>query len=391
MPPSLSPAQAQAMTDHFRFLMEDEGDRRFRQVGMQLQLSGILPEAVLLHCGGVDPAVFWEARGLKGYRAGRSDQARRKRDEIAAVTGRLFDSEGTLRGERVNDFIGQAIMLLNQMLSGSDGFLSQSGLADKKVVLIVGFWRSMGTLMLWRVLRRLGVEPLALNPLMIHDNMPDLGVLERDTWWAGHLSAWFQICQFLVWARQAFAAHPVVVQKNSSHTYWLSSLDSLLGERAVYQFTIRHPVASAISLFSTFAKDVERYAADRCATGPTAVWYKTVRRAFGTSLEEWERLTHLEKAIENWAAYHVLANLTGDLARRLHVYRFGDDLEVFLARSLPYTVDAPPEEDEIAAPSSRDLARFMTPAVADRAARAIERARQHFATFGIALPDLPPL
>lgn len=382
----LTPAQRQMMDAHFGFLIGGN-ERRFVTVGMQMALPGHVPEATLLHCGGADPAPFWDARGLKGHVAEREVQKRHQRDEVEKAAARLFAPDGALRGELINGLVGDAVALLNQVFRGGD-VMTECGLADKKVVLVLGFWRSMGTLMLWRSLRKLGIAPGGLSPFMIHDNMPDLGILEREPFWPGHIGAYFQFCQYLVWARQAFAGHPVVVQKNSAHAFWLQSLDSILGERAIYQFTIRHPVSSALSLFATFTEDVAGQAEDRTASSATEVWFRTVHRAFATPREEWDQLTLLEKAVENWAAYHVLIDLNGALARRLKVFRFGDDVEEFLDRTLPFTVPAPLDDDERAAPSRRAFNRHMTAAMQARCDAAIGRVNAYWQMFGVTLPKL---
>lgn len=388
MPAPLTPQQQAALEKHLGFFL-GPGERFFWDASVQMSISGSVPEATLIHCGGGASEPFWDARGLKGYYAGRDEQKRRQWEELTQVAARIFAEDGTLRFDRLGPFLGESFKLFNQIFSGGNPFDREPGLMGKQMVVILGFWRSMGTLMLWRVLRRVGLEPARLNPLMIHDNMPDLGVLERNTYWPGRINAWFQFCQYLAWAMGAFADHPVLVQKNSSHVYWLQALDALLAERAVYLFSIRHPVPSAVSLANTFAKDVDQTLSSCVAHPTTDAWWNTVERATGMPREEWDRLPLLEKAIENWAAYHVLTDLNGRVARRVRIHRFGDDIEAFLDRTLPVNVTAPLEEGERAAPSPRSFDRYMTPAVIDRAAAAITRAEQRFATFDLRLPELP--
>lgn len=364
------------------------GERRHWSVNVGLTVGAGIPEATLLHCGGARAEPFWEARGLKGYRDDRGAQQREQEAEQAKAVARVFDPNGMLRPAEVNGFMTEAVGLFTQLMAGGNP-MDTEGLAGKKIVLVLGFWRSMGTLMLWRVLRRLGLDPAGMSPYMLHDNMPDLGILERHAWWPGHMNAYFQFCQYLAWAKGAFAGHPVLAQKNSSHVYWLSSMDALMGARATYQFTIRHPVPSAVSLISTTVKDVAAALADRSGFPASDIWWGVVERATGMERREWDELTLLEKAIEHWSAYHVLTQLDGRIARRLHVIRFGDDLEEFLGRTLPHDVAAPPADDEILAPSKRSFDAYMTKAVIDRSEAAMARARHHFATFGVALPDLP--
>lgn len=385
MTDSLTPKQQEALKLYFG-LLAGSTERRFRNISVPVTLNAGIPEATLLHCGGAASEPFWEARGLKGYRAGRAEQERQQQAELVKVVTHLFDENGTLRPDKVNAFLAEGVHLFNRLLAGSSPF-DVEALADKKVVLVLGFWRSMGTLMLWRVLRLVGMMPATLNSFMLHDNMPDLGVLERHAYFPGQLDAYLQFCQYLAWAKGAFAGHPVLVQKNSSHVYWLRSMDSLLGDRATYQFTLRHPVPSAISLVSTTVENVEGTLSSRHGFGASEVWWKVVERATGMERREWDDLTVMEKAIEHWAAYHVLTELDGRIAKRFHVLRFGDDLEEFLTRTLPYSVDAPPEGDEVMAHSQRGFDQYMTPAVSDRSAAAIARAQHHFATFGIELPD----
>jgi hypothetical protein len=121
----------------------------------------------------------------------------------------------------------------------------------------------------------------------------------------------------------------------------------------------------------------------------TDLWWPGVERATGMRREEWDGMTMIERAVENWGAYHILADITARVRDRLHILRFGDDLEAFLSTALPHDVGGEPTEDERISPSTgRSYEQYLVPAVRARVDRIMERVDMRWRAVGIHLPEV---
>jgi hypothetical protein len=342
--------------------------------------------ATISYLAGIDPHLQWAARGEKGYegdgRAALRLQARTAVEEVFA--------EGLRRGEadaRTRGFLARAIQMYGEAIQGHN--LADRYFAGKRFWFVVGPPRSGGTYVLSRLFRAHGLEMRDFHQQMVHDGIPSYANLNGSHGSISRLAAAvFEFCQFLAWAEEAFADAPVVIQKRIGYAAWIQPLESLLGGRANYVATLRHPLACAISFWelSRGGRGDREWAE---LTNPGGFgnhnslnWVVQILRSRELTESEWHGLGSFDQFRLYWKALLSDLGRFGGIAGRLFPIVYGEPLPDWIAGG---------SAAEPARGRARDYARLARTLGLDPAAftASIETVRRRWHAAGFEFPELP--
>ncbi|EKD42229.1 MAG: hypothetical protein ACD_73C00256G0004 [uncultured bacterium] len=250
----------------------------------------ILTEAVLKYLSGFPAHLEWHQRGLTGHH--KKDHANQEYQEAVILMNEFLGSrEGQLK---ISDFSTEVLSVCQELKKRSKDFI-RVYLGPKKFYFIVGAMRSGGTYLFTECCKAHHIDYTQMNLQMVHDGVPSYANLvfwQQPPYYEKLL---IELAQWLVWVKNVFTHHDVIVHKRIGLAHALPLWDHLFGDQAHYLVTLRHPLTSSES----FAR-MEKLSTQNEKLASPLLWEKFIPAKLGIKNSEWLKKNYFERFLDYW-------------------------------------------------------------------------------------------
>jgi hypothetical protein len=206
---------------------------------------------------------------------------------------------------------------------------------------VVGIPRTGGSYLTAELFSALGYDPTAVPAAIAHDGFPDAQPMAirrgKNTWMAMMLgmSEYLAIVELFFAAKKSVS--PLHVPKKLTKAVYAGGFfNAVLGEKAEYFITIRHPIAACIS---TYEKSGGLPSDGQFRARSTMEkWIKRDLICTGVSNEEFREMEYFSAYVRYWEQYYIhfaLGGLTTGRQRRIVPFSqrcMGETTQLFHAR-----------------------------------------------------------
>lgn len=224
---------------------------------------------------------------------------------------------GTQTGQRC---IGRAYELFVALLTGNVEVIRDLQFRFH-FINIIGVPRNGGSYLTKEAYRALGYDPEKVPNVIAHDGFPEAGPFRFHKGVNSWVTSLQTMAEFLTMVEIYFGdARPhtgkiVVPKKLLKGTYAGGFFHQILGESVEHIFTVRHPVASAISTYEKSGGLPENGRFQ--VRGNIEEWIRRDLAYTGTTTRELQEMDYFDAYLRYWEQYHYYVATTGLSANRL--------------------------------------------------------------------------
>lgn len=217
------------------------------------------------------------------------------------------------------DQVAQAYGLLYSLLTGDMAPVREL-LAPFHFVNVVGIPRTGGSYLTAEIYRALGMAPEHVPGAIAHDSFPEAAPFQLQQGINSWMLTLKTTAEYLVMVERFFAGQAphggkiVVPKKLTKGVYAGAFFLSVLGERAEYLVTLRHPVASCVS---TYEKSGGLPAGGLFRVRSNIEeWCRRDLHQLGCSTTSLDHMDYFDAYLRYWENYHLAIAMTGLSASR---------------------------------------------------------------------------
>lgn len=288
----------------------------------------LIHDATLLHADRFDPKRHWNLGNLAGRDLNEEDEAQLDK-MLSDLQAACLNGNPPAGLQPLLDQSHEVFMALLEPEINLDKIIP-----DKRFEFVVGAPRTGGTYFVSELFKAAKLDHTNFNKLMVHDGIPETHDIIHSNHPLRGISALFQLAQFLVWAREAFADSPVVIKKKIYFSLWLPQLARVFGDRATYYVTIRHPVPMIVSFMETLAR-LPRVKPDAMASMELDQHFDSVTNFNRITREQWFALNAFEKMLYVWETYYTAIGVSYVTKDQLVPLVMGDEMSAYLQQKNP--------------------------------------------------------
>jgi hypothetical protein len=195
-----------------------------------------------------------------------------------------------------------------------------------RFISVVGAPRTGGSYLTGELFCALGYDPTGVPAAVAHDGFPEARpISDGDNAWVNTLLTTSQYLTMLdLYFSDRDCGRPIIVPKKLTKSVYAGSFfNALLGEKAEYLITIRHPIASCVSTYEKSGG----LPADGLFTARSAMekWIRRDLLHMGVSASELADMEYFAAYVRYWEQYYINLAMSGLTANRLRsVVAFGE-------------------------------------------------------------------
>lgn len=251
-----------------------------------------LHEAFERHIAQIDTQREWDVRGLSGHDIDRDGETQLVLDTRRAVNDFVTDKAA------LRTLLDRLMALYTDLKSGTT-VTDAAGLSTGNSHLVAGYMRTGGTFLFKQLMAAVGLNYLDYSLLMTHDSLPSYSYCVPEYQSQTESALLMEMAEFAVWLQDCWPASTPLVQKRIAYGHDLGRIERLMGGSVQWWITLRDPTDCIRSFFKMEGMDPNG------RQGYPGFWKAACLRFQEESMAEWEAKPNYQKALDNWAMFHM--------------------------------------------------------------------------------------